>query len=70
MSKEVTQKLPVAVTVKPVLSMVRAHIEDRPLEFKKYAIEVARELELNGEQELADYIYAQYHMIRTFEVTD
>ncbi len=63
-------KLPVAVTVKPVLAMIRAYMDKDGQTFKANAREVARELELNNEQELALYIYAQFGDVRTFEVTD
>jgi hypothetical protein len=63
-------KIPVAVSVKPVLAMIRAHLDGENHVFKQNAVEVARELSMMGEMELSEYILAQYHLVRTFEVTD
>lgn len=63
-------KIPVAVSIKPVLAMVRAHAEGKHHEFEQHAVEVARELSIMGEIELSEYILAQFNLVRTFEVTD
>lgn len=67
MSSEIEQQRPLtAVTVRPVLALIAAHVADDKQTVKEKALEIARELELNGKQELADYIYAQYNLIPTF----
>lgn len=71
-SKSVTgvERIPTAVTAKPVLKLIRAAIEHDDATVKEAALDIAHELELNNEQELAYWIYAQYKLVRTFEVTD
>ncbi len=59
-------EIPTAVTVKPVLALIAAHCDGDKNRVKEKALEIAEELELNNKQELADYIYAQYHLIPTF----
>ena len=70
-SKELEKHdIPTAVTVKPVLGLISAwHDKDEPI-FKKYAMQIAEELVLNDKQELALYIYAQFGLCNTFEVTE
>lgn len=70
MSEVAKHKIPTAVSVKPVLKLIKAHLSSDDVGFKDAAMEVAKELELNGEQELYLYIYAQYGMVNTFEITD
>lgn len=60
----------VGVTVKPVLAMFIAGLRHDDITFKEKALEIAKELEMNNQMELAHYIYAQYGLVRTFEVTD
>ena len=67
---KVSTKKPVAITAKPVLKLVIAAVHDDPVGVKEASLEIAHEFELNGETELAHYIYAQYNLVRTFEVTD
>jgi hypothetical protein len=62
--------VPVAVTVKPVLTLIASHVSGDQQKFKEAAIEIARELQLNGKQELADYIGAQFDLVRTFTIND
>lgn len=62
--------IPTAVMAKNVLSLISAHTEKNEQMFKEVSLEIAHELELNGKDELAHYIYAQYGLVRTFEVTD
>ena len=65
-----TSELPTAITVKPVLGLISAwHDKDESI-FKKYAMQIAEELELNNKQELALCIYAQFGETRTFEIND
>ena len=63
-------KLPVAVTVKPVLAMIVAFKENDSNKFKENALEIAKELELNNENDLALYIYAQFGLVSTFNIND
>lgn len=62
--------VPVAITAKPVLKLVRAAVSNDAVSAKEAALEIAHEFELNGETDLALYIYAQYGLVRTFEVGD
>lgn len=62
--------VPTAVSVKPVLSLIVAHTEGDKTRFKEEAMKIARELELNGKDELAMYIYAQFGLVNTFNITD
>jgi len=62
--------MPTAVTVKNVLALIVAHTSKDEYAFKERAIDIAEELTMNGKDELAHYIYAQFGMVRTFEVTD
>lgn len=67
MENEVEQhKIPTAVSVKPVLALIRAHTEGDKQAAMKAALEIARELELNNEEELALYILAQFQLVPTF----
>lgn len=70
MSDTPDNQLPVAVTVKPVLSLIVASVEGDANRVRECAMLIATELELNGKNELAMYIYAQFGLVRTFEVTD
>lgn len=70
MNDVIKQEIPTAVTVKPVLSLIRAHLDKDEYKFKELCLEIARELELNDKEELALYIYAQFGLVNTFEVTD
>jgi hypothetical protein len=63
----IEKKLPVAVTVSNVLSLIRAHTENDNQEFLEKALAIATELELNDEHELALYIYAQFRLVPTFD---
>lgn len=60
------EKLPVAVTVRPVLTLIKCHQEGDQQGFKNAAMEVVNELGLNGEDDLALYILAQFGMVNTF----
>ena len=60
------KKIPITVKVKSVLILIQAHTEDDKDKFKDAAVEIAKELQSNGEQELALYIYAQFGMVNTF----
>ena len=71
MSGEVQKhEIPTAVTVKPVLKLIRAYTENDHQTVKEASLEIARELELNDKQELALYIYAQFGLVNTFTITD
>ena len=70
MSEVTKHNIPTAVSVKPVLALIRDHANHDDAGVLKAALEIARELELSDKQELADYIYAQFRLIPTFEVTD
>ncbi len=71
MSKEIVDThQPTAISTKLVLSLIANHVAGDNQAFKEKALDVADELRLMGRHELADYILAQYKMIRTFEVTD
>lgn len=70
MGEIVEHKIPVAISVKPVLAMIKAHLSGDEEAFKIECLKVAYELELNDEQELSLWIQAQYGLTRTFEVTD
>ena len=70
MSEVVEHKIPAAISVKPVLAMIKAHLSSDEEGFKVECLKVAHELELNDEQELSLWIQAQYGLTRTFEVTD
>jgi hypothetical protein len=70
MSEIEKQEIPTAVTVKPVLGLIAAYTDRDHERFKGYAIDIARELELNNKDELAQYIYAQFGLVPTFEITD
>lgn len=61
---------PTKVTVKPVLKMIQAQAAGDAEAAKAAALEIAKELDENNQDELAQYIYAQYRLIPTFEVTD
>jgi len=63
-------EIPTAVSVKPVLAMIAAHTSHNEQDFRVQALKVARELELNDKQDLALYIYAQFGLTNTFEITD
>jgi len=67
---KVATNKPVAITGKPVLKLFKAAVQNDPVGVKEASLEIAHEFELNGETELAHYIYAQYNLVRTFEVTD
>lgn len=66
----ITEKLPVAVTIKPVLAMIVAFTENDSNKFKENALIIAKELELNNENDLALYIYAQFGLVSTFNIND
>ena len=52
MSGEVQKhEIPTAVTVKPVLKLIRAYTENDHQTVKEASLEIARELELNDKQE-------------------
>jgi hypothetical protein len=71
MSNDVkVHEVPTAVSVKSVLKLIQAHTQKDEYKFKEAAMEIARELELNGKEELYLYIYAMFGMVNTFEVTD
>lgn len=71
MSNDIAKhEIPTAVSVKPVLKLIQAHTQSDEYKFEEAAMEVARELELNGKEELYLFIYAQFGMVNTFEVTD
>ncbi len=60
------EKLPVAVTITPVLKLIKYHQEGDQQAFMDAAMEVANELSINGEQELMLYILAQFNLVNTF----
>lgn len=62
--------IPTAVSVKPVLTLIKAHTEKDEYKFKEAAMEIAKELELNGKEELYMYIYAQFGLVNTFNIGD
>lgn len=64
------QEIPTAVSVKNVLQLIVSHIDNDPQTFKQTALDIAHELELNDKQDLALYIYAQFGLTNTFEITD
>ena len=69
-SEQTPTDIPTAVRTKLVLKLIVAHVQDNRYDFKKTAMEIAHELELNNKTELALYIYAQFGETRTFEIND
>jgi hypothetical protein len=60
---EVAKKtIPTAVTIAPVLKLIKYHQEGDQQAF----MDAARELDLNGEQELMLYILAQFKLVDTW----
>jgi hypothetical protein len=71
MNKDVQEhKIPVAVSVKPVLGLIGCATGGDAAGVKEYSLEIAKELELNGEEELVLWILAQLGMVPTFQVDD
>lgn len=62
--------IPTAISVKPVLSLIKYHVEGDFHNAKESALKIAKELELNGEDDLSMYIYALYGLVATFDITD
>lgn len=63
-------EIPTAVTVKPVLALIKAHLDHDEETFKIECLKIAHELSLNDKQELSLWILAQYNLVNTFEITD
>ena len=63
-------EIPTAVTVKPVLALIKAHLDRDEEAFKIECLKIAHELSLNDKQELSLWILAQYNLVNTFEITD
>jgi len=66
----VADEVPTAVSAKPVLALIAAGAKGDSQEFRVKALEVAKELELIGKQDLALYIYAQFNLGNTFSTND
>ena len=59
-----------SVPISKVLKLIKYHQENDIIDFKATALEIADNLNSNGFTELANYIWALYGMVRTFEITD
>ena len=70
MAKDIVPELPTAVSTKLVLALIQAHVQNDDAKFMNIAVEIAKELELNNKEELAQYIYAQFGLVRTFTIND
>lgn len=59
-----------AVSIGQVLKLIKYNVEGDGENFKQTALAIAKELNDKGFDELAHYIWAQYRLVRTFEIMD
>lgn len=59
------EKYSVGVTLQ-ILSLIRYKVEGNDSEFEKTALAIARDMELEGGDDAAGFIKAQFGKIRTF----